>query len=357
MEFWILNEDFESIYIVDKAESLLWTDRYNGAGDFEIYTALDYDLFDHARQDYYLYFSESDRMMIIDSRTIETAFSSGAHLKIQGESLESILKRRILWQQTTLNGYIEGQVKKILDENVINPADSKRRIPNFRFVYSGDSRIQSTKVEQTYTGNTLYDVICEQCEINELGWQVTLNPNDLYFEFKLYDTTDRSYDQDANPYVVFSPDFENIRSANYYESNREFKNLALVAGEDEHVGSGRRTVEVGDTTLTGLARREMFVDARDLQSEKDDDTTMSDEEYEACLTTRGEAKLAEHPDQALFEGEVEPSTTYVYGRDFYLGDTVQVKNEFGIMAKSRVDEIIFSFDGDGKLIVPTFTML
>ena len=39
MEVLVLNTEFESVAIIDTFESLIWTDRYYEAGDFEIYTA------------------------------------------------------------------------------------------------------------------------------------------------------------------------------------------------------------------------------------------------------------------------------------------------------------------------------
>lgn len=358
MEFWILNENFESIAIIDSVESLLWTDRYCGYGDFVIYAAIDSDIFANTQQDYYAYMRDSDHLMIIDTRTIETNIEEGSHLKVEGVSLEHILTRRILWTQTRLSGKLEGQIQKVLNTNVINPSIAARKIPNFRFKASGDPRIEALEIEGTWTGDTLYDLINEICEEYQLGWQITLNWSDHYFEFQLYDTTDRSYDnENDNPFVVFSPSFENIINSNYYESNRDYKNVALVAGEDEGVGKVRRTTVVDLASQTGLHRREMFVDARDLQSELEDGTQMSDAAYIQTLQTRGKNKLADCEDAAYFEGEVEATQTFVYGEDFFLGDTVQVKNEYGIEAKSRIQEIIFSQDKDGYTVVPTFTMI
>ena len=42
---------------------------------------------------------------------------------------------------------------------------------------------------------------------------------------------------------------------------------------------------------TGLSRREIYIDARDLQSDSDPDDPLTPEEYAAVLTTRGRGKL------------------------------------------------------------------
>lgn len=357
LEFWILDEQFESIYIIDSAESLIWTERFCGYGDFQIYAMVDPTLFASTPQNYYVWKKGSDRLMIVDTRNLNTDVAKGSHLKIEGVSLEHILTRRIVWFQTRLNGKIEGQIQKLLNENIINPVDPKRKIANFRFLASGSSYIDGITIDETYTGDNVYDVVNQLCEEHGIGWRVMYNPSGNLFEFQLYETTDRSYDQIVNPYVVFSPGFDNILSSNYYETNRDARNVALVAGEDTGVGTNRKTVTVDTANKTGLHRREMYVDARDIQSERQDQSVMTPEEYNEALRTRGIKYLNEAKEQNLFEGEVEASQTFVYGVDFVLGDTVQILDAHGIEAKARIDEIIFAEGQDGRSVVPTFSMV
>ncbi len=51
---------------------------------------------------------------------------------------------------------------------------------------------------------------------------------------------------------------------------------------------------MAEDTPSGLARRELFVDARDLQSDADPDNPLTPEEYAAVLTVRGEEMLTEN---------------------------------------------------------------
>ena len=57
-------------------------------------------------------------------------------------------------------------------------------------------------------------------------------------------------------------------------------------------------------TPTGLFRRELYIDARDLQSDSDPDKPLTEEEYTAVLTARGKEKLAEHQLVRSFSAEV-----------------------------------------------------
>lgn len=78
----------------------------------------------------------------------------------------------------------------------------------------------------------------------------------------------------------------------------------------------------------GLSRRELYVDARDLQSSSDPDNPLSAGEYAALLTTRGAERLAENQLVRSFSAVVRTiDPTYEYGRDFFLGDTITVTDE------------------------------
>ena len=96
------------------------------------------------------------------------------------------------------------------------------------------------------------------------------------------------------------------------------------------------------------------MDARDISS-KVDDKTLTDEEYTAQLKERGADKLSEVTSVANFEGEVDATQLYVYGRDFFIGDIVEVANEYGKEGRSRVSEVMYTDDTSGISIVPTFT--
>lgn len=81
-------------------------------------------------------------------------------------------------------------------------------------------------------------------------------------------------------------------------------------------------------SYTGLARRELWVDARDLQSDSDPDNPLTAEEYIDILTARGREKLAENQLVRSFSAIVRTyNPTYVYDEDFLLGDTITVTDE------------------------------
>ena len=68
-------------------------------------------------------------------------------------------------------------------------------------------------------------------------------------------------------------------------------------------------------------------------------------------------ELADNGTVTSFEGEVDAAHQFVYGRDFFIGDIVQLVNEHGIESRSRVTELVRSQDQNGSTVVPTFTGL
>lgn len=355
MELIVLNTNFESVAIIDTFKSLIWTDRYNAYGDFEIYTSMTSDILDYIKEDYYVWLKESDHQMIVEDIQIDSDSDDGDHLKVTGRSLESILERRIVYGQKNLTGNLQEAIHELLNENFISPTDEKRRIDNFIFEENTDSRITELTVDTQYTGDDLYTIITKQCETNNIGFKIVLNDNNQ-FVFSLYVGEDRSYDQVVNPYVVFSPKFENIITSNYYYSKASYKNVTLVAGEGE--GAERKTTEIG--TASGIDRRELFTDARDISSNTDEQDeegnqiTLSDEEYIALLEARGTESLSETIIQTAFEGKVEASKLFKYGVDFFIGDIVQNEDAYGHSNKTYISELIFSQDESDVSIYPTF---
>ena len=351
-----MDESFSNLKVIDIFESLIWTERYNQSGDFEIYAPVDIELFKlilnkPTNVDYYSWLEGSIQQMIIESAEIKTEVESGTYMIISGRSFESMLERRIIWTQTVLKGNLQDEIEKLLNENVINPSIEDRKIPNFVFKRSTDPNITALTIEAQYTGDNLYDTIVSICESYKIGFQVYLDESHR-FVFELYFGVDRSYDQTENPYVIFSPKFENVINSNYLRSERTLKNVALVAGED--AGTDRKRTVVGSGK--GLARRELYIDARDIQSESDEGV-MSDEDYYAQLKERGVEKLSQHKITEAFEGQVTATNNFEYGVDYTRGDIVQMTNEYGMEAKVRITEFVRIQDESGYETYPTFSIM
>ena len=352
MEPYILSKTFETLGVVDEFESFIWTDRYSEYGDFEIYAIPSAKILEIGKRNNYVYLPESEHVMIIESVNTTTDVDQGDRIVLSGRSLESILDRRIVWKQTTVDGNVNACIKKLINDNIINPSDTYRKINGFQYIDATDSSITGVSMKAQYTGDNLYDVITEICNEIGIGFKITLNSSN--FQFKLYNGTNRSYTQDTRPWVVFSPEFENLINSSYLYSSLNWKNAALIAGEDQ--GTARRVTEIG-TSRTDLVRRELFVDARDIRSTDENNNAIPDATYFAMLRKRGQEHLTEYTKDKAFEGDVESLKGFVYGEDYYLGDIVEVEDAYGFGDQVRVSEVVFSQDSNGISVVPTFSTM
>ena len=350
MEILVLNTKLEAVAILDNFESLIWTERYYGYGDFEIFTQATTEFFNVMMEDYYLWVSGSDHVMIIEDLAIKSDLENGNRLIVTGRSIESIIDRRIIWEQTVLTGNFQNGIKQLLDENVISPTDPDRKIENFLFEASTDPIITALTIDAQFTRDNLYTSIQNLCSAKNIAFRVTLSAANK-FVFKLYSGTDRSYSQFANPYVIFSPKFENLLNSNYKQSKKGLRTVTIVAGAAE--GSNRKTTIVGSGV--DLERRELYTDASST-SQNVGRVRSTDEEFLVQLTQKGTEALSGSNITQAFDGEVDNNGMFKYGIDFFMGDVVQIASEYGMTSKSRVTELIRSQSTEGESIIPTFDM-
>lgn len=353
MEAVVSDASFRPLGIADTFESLIWTERYSEYGDFELYLPATSENITLLQENRYLSINGSEIWMLIEGIQIDSDVENGAHLTVTGRSVESILERRIVWRQTILDGTVENCVKTLLEENLISPSESTRRIQNFVFRPSDDPFLSTLSMRAQFTGDNLYDAIKAICDSFSLGFKITIENG--VFVFSLYAGADRSFSQNSRPYIIFSPAFDNISSSNYAESYRPVKTVTLVAGEGEGAARVTATVESDSGAGSDLERRELYVDARDISSRLEDGTNVSESEYRELLVQRGKEKLAECAISKSFEGKIEDAMNFIYGRDYFMGDIVQIVNEYGKESSVRVTEFIRVQDLSGLQAYPTFT--
>ena len=135
-----------------------------------------------------------------------------------------------------------------------------------------------------------------------------------------------------------STDFENIYGFTYTNNRQDFKNYAYVDGEN--AAQQRVRVEV-DRRIGAEEKREIYVDARDIQSqytdENNEQVTLTDAEYKQALIQRGNEKLDEYQIQETIE--IEPKEYFEIGekRTFRDGNLVSTQ---------RITERIMAYEAN-----------
>lgn len=356
MELLVLNSELEAIGVIDTFKSLIWTDRYCGFGDFELLSTPNRNFLSNMVYGKYLQFLDSEHLMGIESLNIKSHVTSGKNMIGKGRSIEKILEQRIIWNQTVLIGNFQDGIQQLLNENAINPDIPERKINRLEFEVSTDPNITSLEISSQFHGETLYKAITELCLARNIGYKITLTNNNK-FKFKLYSGIDRSRDQFVNPYVIFSPKLENLINSDYLMTTQFEKTVTLVVGEIG-VGNARwaLVVESSGGAKSDLDRKEMFTDAQST-TRNTPEGTLTDEEYIDQLYSKGEEDLVSNGVVEQFEGMADATRLYKYNEDFYMGDIVQVENEYGQEGKSRITELIYSQDPSGIKVYPTFTAI
>jgi len=354
MEIELLNSNFERIYILDTFVSMIWTDRFWEIGDFDITTIpsiTNLTMFNNAT---YLKLKESEHLMIIEHKEIKSDIENGDLFIVKGRSLESILDRRIIWEPTYLSGSLQDGIESIIIDNIQYPTDTDRTISNFTFDLSTDPAITGLTVDTQFAdGETIYKAISEMCQAKEIGFRILLTPTGS-FELGLYAGTDRSVSQSTNVLVEFSSNLDNLIEASYVETTKYLKTVVLVAGE-QGVGNAKAYIEVDapGTPPTGLNRREMYYKAN-ISKNLPGGGTLTDAQYLDQLEGKGVEELAKNVFVKSFDGEVS-TVMYNYGEDFFMGDILQIADDYGHSTSSRVTEMIYSQNVEGIKVYPTFT--
>ena len=345
MDIYVMDEDFETLDVIDYASSVIWTKRYMAAGDFEITVPACKQTVWLLQENRFLYRHDDDAIMIIKKIQAQTDIENGDKLIVSGPSVESVLGRRIIWEQTNLNGTVASGITQLLNENAINPEMASRKIDYLKIGSMCAKSSQLSLVKQI-TGDPLDAAISGICQTYSLGYRMTRSDKNLAFD--IYSGADRSYAQMENPHVVFSEEFGNLLTSNYTKDSTNYKNTAMVAGEGE--GKARKKAIVGNENA-GWDRYEVFVDKLGISS---NDGEISDDEYTNQLTEAGNEQLAEYQITESFESNVDPAINYTYGVDYFLGDIVQIETVYGMQIRARITEIIESEDENGYTCIPTF---
>lgn len=174
------------------------------------------------------------------------------------------------------------------------------------------------------TGETLGDDVTLQRSwhpIGEVCYEVA-KAADLGLRSQL-DGTDIAIDVLERPDTgrIVGARYGNVAKAKFSRDVADWCNYAVVLGEGD--GDSRVRVEVDATD--GDARRELYVDARDLQSEVDG-TTYSDTQYRAMLRQRGLEELAQHRVVEYAEADailrLEAGEVVLYESDAWSGTLV-----------------------------------
>jgi hypothetical protein len=353
MEFRVLDEDFVQIHVLDVFDSAIWTDRFFEAGDFKIKLSMTAENYKHVLVGRYVWNSMSDRIMMIEKIVIESSSDEGSMMTVSGRSLEYLMFRRIIWGQRRHKTNLHDTIKTMIMENMVAPSDGARKMSWLTFEDNPDPRLAKIQVDVQHTGDNLYTAVTELLEKHHVGIAFLYDgPGQI--RIRLESGVDRSYAQNTNPFIVFSPRFDNLISGRFASDISTMKTVALVGGPGEGNERIYETVSSGPTV--GWNRREVFVNATSVRDKDENNNAIPESTVRANLREEGSTKLGLSENQHLieFDGETAEHTMYTYGVDYRIGDVVQIQDSNGFNIPTRLIEFIQSHDRSEVKFYPTF---
>lgn len=371
--------DFElnRLGLIEIYSSINYTLKFIDVGSFELKCAINEQNVKLIQKNRFLWIEDEVCGII---QYISSSTDDGT-ITVKGKLAKEMLNWRWVYPCFVKTGEPAALAESIVNIHCVNPSESKRKM---RGLVIGNAGYVINKPHITYqkTGDTVLTSVQNISTANNLGFEIYFNPRNVNpFKFVMLEGKDRTIgNKDGNKPVVFSRDFENIVSGSYEYNDDSFRNVALVAGETADGSNNENAArtflvvdQVGSENVSSFCRKELYVDARDLQSEyseevttKDDEgnnTTetvqkkMTEQEYNATLSNRGFEKMGETLVEESYESQIrtDARTIYQFGKDYTYGDYVTVIDKsLGIMLNVQITEMQIVYDANGYDYIPTF---
>lgn len=357
MEVYILDSLLRREQVVDRFESLIWTERWQTKGDFELVVKSTLENRSRFIPGTRLAMNLSMRVMTVETVQDSTSDDGKAVLLIKGPSLEQLLEDRaaryswsnLLTEPKWIISGTPGNVARTMFDHVCRNGNL-RLADKIPFLMPGSIMPTSTIAEDStvitweQAPASIYNAIQNLVSYYDLGFRIVRNFDMSQLYFDVYTGHDRTTRQTVHPSVVFAPNFDNLQNMTEFSTIEKSKNVAYVLSE---WGAIEVYPDYVDPDVEGFERRVLVVILTDVKA----DTPYAED----IMRQRGLEELAKTRSFTAFDGELNQNSMYTYGTHYGLGDLVEVRNVDGVVTIRRVTEQIFSADGEGERSYPTLS--
>lgn len=328
MELYVVDKNTRRILdLIRTATYSQYTDEFIGEGNFQINVPANDSAFAHLAFGNYIIFDKSVVGIIKDVQDSQDKLNE---IIVTGRLSNHILCYRSIERSVKIEGTITSIARTLVDRYFINTDDIRRKIDYVKLSENAEYIPDSESITLCETGKNIRETISTFFLPYKYGFElhpvlVDVDPdapesaNISEFEFRVLKPADRTVgNEEGNTPVVFAFQLNNLSRLESTKNGSSYVSTALVAGEGE--GQKRKIIEVGDTEAEGIDRIELYIDARDLQSEDENaGTSMSPAAYEKLLKQRGLEKLEGYKIFETFDAGVliEENNSFRYGKDFF----------------------------------------
>lgn len=366
MELYVLDSLLRPIDVIDVFVSLIWTERYEEMGDFELVTLSTSANQRRFTKGVQLMINKSKRVMQVESVEETFDLDSGNVMKVKGREITLILDNRPAIKVTAgvvsptwfITGNTPGDTMRYMFDRICvdGSVDSEDIIPLIHTtggLYPADTIPEPTDlIDWEQKPDTLYKALTDISGIYDLGFRMYKDPSTSALYFDVYMGSDRTSQQTILPPVIFSPDMENLNDTTELLDVSKSYNVIQVLYVHQ---VGDPAVDVVDwvtvsdpelaTTTSSFQRRVKILTINSIPEEVTD--------IPGFMIQAGVDELAKNRPIMAFDGEISQYSAYVYERDYYLGDLVETRGKNGSAGYMKVMEQIFVEDGSGERSYPT----
>jgi hypothetical protein len=363
MELYTLDPLLRRSDLFEDHESLIWTDRFSGYGDIELHIASTRRTRALLKTDTLLATDVSNRVMKIENVEDANDEQNRRTLTVKGRSLETILYDRVAKESLsdlttspkwTITGMTPSAIaRKIFHDICVTGVLSVHDV--IPFINEGSfteySNIPESPdiVSVDIDPTTVYEATAQLAEIWNFGFRLLRQGDMSALWYDIYTGSDRTTGQTILPAVVFSPELDNLQNTKGLISTEGAKNVAYVYSP---AGFEMVYAPEVDVDVDGFDRRVLVVKADDITDEAYPDPG----DLTAALIQRGTEELTKARTFQAFDGEISQTSQYKPGRDYNLGDLIEMRDNDGVTNEMRVTEIIYASDTEGERSYPTLTM-
>ena len=354
-EFYIYDKSTRTrIAILQGEESVQWCENYQSPGEVKIVA--------RATSENLAALVEGNRVYNTDSDTVAKI----CHVDIVETESETTITARAQITSMLFDERIIMATEQITNvEAGMYSLYSKNRRDLPIEVGTSEGYTETTEMEVTWT--SVLDAIQKLADGSGIGFKIVFDPETSEETLKVFKGIDRSNDSSDDYVGYFGTDVGNIANVSVSTGISDYKNVAVVAGAGEGAARTVRIVSLGN--VSGEDRRELYVDARDLQRDYQVATptgaydssgnptytyatlTYTEAQYNAILDARGLEKLAEHLKTFSITCDIAQNNIR-YGTDYFLGDRMPIKlPEYGIYATARISSVTIVYEQSGRTIV------
>ena len=337
--------------LVEGITGLIWQELFSDAGTFELWCSLNNNNLTLLQRNNLLWIG-LDSLGVVEIRELSHN-EEGLILHIKGRLAESYLDYRTIFPVFTGSGNLGKVLRDLVFNNMVDPEDQNRRIGDVSISSDPGQDNLGPIISYQQTGGSLLTEVSNLCQAYSLGFRLKfisplIKEKFPHLAFTLYQGTNRGINQNLVNPIIFSSDLDDILDSTYLDNFSEVRNKAYVAGEDS--GVNRVVVGTGDLEARDIDLRELFIDARDLQSTQSQGEAIPESEYKKMLGERGNTKLENYKAIETFEASLRNSSSleHQFGVDFFLGDTVTIyDSRMRVQIDAVVTSVIYTYDEKG----------